>query len=250
MVLINRHSLSTSLDKPFFPRSNLNAHILTNFSPGSKLLHVNPRKWLFLVFALASVFSFLSGGCFYNFIPNHSFPFQDDINKYQPLAILPVEDFTGYPESGSNLYSSLFSSLAAKGFSLVPSDKLREVLAESDREIHRDSPMDPAFLWKIYERLNAKALIAATLLEYRVQKPNVRSKTFQVWEGSVYEYRTLPTYYPGSCVIKLNLKMWDVQSGLLIWMSAGQAEGPMHARDKLGSQLIDRLLKDLHPPAS
>ena len=97
------------------------------------------------------------------------------------MAILPIRDAPGYPESGARLDIDLRAVLASKGYSLINPKEVSQTLDEfpSDQNL----PSDQDLVQKIRPRLWAKILVVGTLLEYRLQKSYVRSQTFQVWEG-------------------------------------------------------------------
>lgn len=139
------------------------------------------RKALFA--SLGVLISYLSlGGCLYNLNVDKSFSREVNFKDFQPVAILPIPDASGYPQSGSDLNSFIYTFLAAKGYNLIPPGEVFAVL----QEFGLTPPnliANPSSLIKTNERLKAKLLITGTLLEYSLQKPYVRSESFQVWEG-------------------------------------------------------------------
>jgi hypothetical protein len=206
-------------------------------------LFVRRAKVLFLSCGL--LIGYLSlAGCFYGLKVDQSFFREENFKDFQPTVILPVEDVAGHPQSGSDLTSSIYEILKAKGYRLVPFQEVSAVL----EEFNLTPPIllsSRAALLKANERLQAKLLLTGTLLEYSLQKSFVRSESFQVWDGGLYEYRTLPTYYQGICQIKLMLRMVDMEKGSVLWMTEGRIRGPGQIANKLGKRLVERLLNDL-----
>ena len=208
------------------------------------------RKALFA--SLGVLISYLSlGGCLYNLNVDKSFSREVNFKASQPVAILPIQDASGYPQSGSDLNSFIYTFLAAKGYNLIPPGEISAVL----QEFGLTPPnliANPSSLIKTNERLKAKLLITGTLLEYSLQKPYVRSESFQVWEGGRYEYRALPTYHQGTCQIRLMLRVLELEKGSVLWMAEGKIRGPSQAANNLGKRLVERLLDGLPslPPQS
>ena len=187
----------------------------------------------------------LAPGCVYNLSLKRSSPLQVNLKDYQPLALLPIRDAPGYPESGARLDIELWDLLASKGYSLVNPKEVSQVLEEfpSDQKLSSDQDL----VQKIRPRLRAKILVVGTLLEYHVQKSYVRSQAFQVWEGPRYDYQFLPTYHQSMCQIKLMLRMLDMENGAVVWLAEGRADGPTHSADEMGKRLVDLLLEQIPP---
>jgi hypothetical protein len=166
-----------------------------------------------------------------------------NLKDYQPMAILPIRDAPGYPESGARLDIDLRAVLASKGYSLINPKEVSQTLDEfpSDQNL----PSDQDLVQKIRPRLLAKILVVGTLLEYRVQKSYVRSQTFQVWEGPRYDYQFLPTYHQSLCQIKLILRMLDMENGSVVWLAEGMADGPAFSADEMGKRLVHLLLQQI-----
>ena len=160
------------------------------------------------------------------------------------MVLLPIQDASGYPQSGSDLHSFIYNFLTAKGYNLVPPKEVATFLREFSL-LPSNLIADPSSLIKTNEHLKAKLLLTGTLLQYSLQKPYVRSESFLVWEGGRYDYRTLPTYYPGTCQIKLMLRLLEVEKGSVLWLAEGKILGPSQAANNLGKRLVERLLAGL-----
>jgi len=208
------------------------------------------RKVLFPSLGVLILFLSLAG-CFYNLNVDKSFSREVNFQNFQPVALLPIPDAAGYPQSGSDLNSFIYAFLAAKGYTLIPPGEVSAVLQKfgfTPPILLADQPS----LIKTNERLKAKLLLAGTLLQYSLQKPYVRSESFQVWEGGRYEYRALPTYHQGTCQIRLVLRVLEMEKGAVLWMAEGEIRGPSQAAKNLGEKLVQRLLAGLPslPPRS
>jgi hypothetical protein len=210
-----------------------------------------PRRKAFFL-SLGVLICYLSlVGCFYNLDVDKSSFRKVNFQDFQPVAILPIQDASGYPQSGSDLNSFIYNFLAAKGYNLIAPGEVSSVFEEFGLtpQILLSSQSS---LIKTNERLKAKLLITGTLLEYSLQKPYVRSESFQVWDGGRYEYRALPTYYQGTCQIKLMLRVLELERGSVLWMAEGRIRGPSLSAKNLGKRLVERLLNELPslPPQS
>jgi hypothetical protein len=201
---------------------------------------------------LAAICLSLLGGCFYRVNLEPPVSPKVDPGKYQPLALLPVQDAAGQPASGSNLYPIIRDSLEKKGYSLVEEAevvrtleemKLTSLLLLSDRDS----------LKKVAERLKAQVLMIATLPEYRVQKSRLGSQSVQMWDGESFTDQMLPTYFGGSSQVRLILRMFESEKGELVWMSEGTIQASRDSAEAYARKLAERLLKNLpsvSPPST
>lgn len=199
--------------------------------------------------ALAVTAILLSAGCIYKLNLQKVSPLDVDLKDFQPIAILPIQDAPGYPESGVNLYASAQDLLAQKGYTLISPFRVSQAMEDLDL-----TPLkllsDLSSLIKANERIQAKLLMVITILEYRVEKSYVRSRDFQVWDGAVYEYWALPTYHQGTFQMRLRLSMLEPEKGSWLWKVEGMVSGPSSSVEALGQKLMDRLLENLpslHP---
>jgi hypothetical protein len=200
------------------------------------------------LFASTPIFAaiLLIAGCVYNLNLEKSSPLPGNPKDHQPIAVLPIQDASGYPQSGANLHSSARAVLAAKGYTLINAAEVSQAL----EELGLSPPAllsDQASLTKANERLRAKLLMVGTILEYRVQKSYMRPQAFQVWEGASYEYRTLPTYHQGTCQIGLKLRLVEPEKSSVVWIAEGRIRGPSTAAEVLGRRLVERLLENIPP---
>jgi len=169
-----------------------------------------------------------------------------DLQRLQPIALLPIQDFPGFPESGSNLVMTVQDLLARRGCTLIQPSATSQVLEEFDL-----SPQillsAPSSLIKVNERLQAKLFLAGTILEYRVEKSFIRSQDFPIWDvwnGRGYEYRSLPTYHQGTCQMRLRLSLLEPERGSVIWKAEGRVSGPSSAIAALRKKLVEGLLEN------
>jgi hypothetical protein len=193
----------------------------------------------------AACFSLLAG-CFYRVNLEPSVSPKVDPAKYQPLALLPIQDAPGHPGSGSNLYSIIHDSLEKKGYTLVKEAEVESTLEEMKQTSllllsDRDS------LKKVAERLKAGLLIIAALPEYRVQKSRLGSQSVQMWDGESFTDQVLPTYFGGSSQVRLILRMFESEKGELVWMSEGTIHASRDSAEAYGRKLAERLLMSLPP---
>ncbi len=208
------------------------------------------QKYSFLT--LAAVCLSLLGACFYRVNLEPPVSPKVDPAKYQPLALLPIQDASGHPASGSNLYPILLDSLEKKGYSLVSQSEVASILEEMNL-----TPLlllsDPDSLKKVAERLKARLLMIATLPEYREIKSRLGSQSLQMWDGQSFVEQTLPTYFGGSSQVRLILRMFESEKGELVWMSEGTIRASSDAIETYARKLAERLLMGLppvHPPSS
>jgi hypothetical protein len=220
-----------------------------DFSYGSKLLRYPPGKIKPFCFALTLTVILISAGCFYKLNLERVSPLKVDLKDFQTIAFLPIQDAAGYPESGSNLYVFAQELLGKKGYTLMNPVKVSQSMEELGL-----TPLkllsDPSSFIKANMHIQAKLLMMGTILEYRVEKSYLRSGAFQVWDRATYEYLALPTYYQGTCKMRLRLSMLDPEKSAFVWMAEGRVSGPSSSVEALGQKLIDRLLENLpsvHP---
>lgn len=133
----------------------MNKFILTNFYLRSKVLFAPRRKVLFPSLGVLILFLSLAG-CFYNLNVDKSFSREVNFQNFQPVALLPIPDAAGYPQSGSDLNSFIYTFLAAKGYTLIPPGEVSAVL----QKFGFTPPLllaNQSSLIKTNERLKAKA---------------------------------------------------------------------------------------------
>ena len=198
----------------------------------------------YLVPILAAAFFSLSGACLYRVNLEPPVSPKVDPAKYQPLALLPIQDASGHPASGMDLYPLLRDSLEKKGYNLVSEAEVASVLDE----MKLASPLllsDLDSLKKVAERLKAKLLMIATLPEYKVQKSRLGSQPVQMWDGETFTEQMLPTYFGGSSQIRLILRMFESEKGELVWMSEGTIHASRDSAETYARKLAERLLRGL-----
>ena len=195
---------------------------------------------------LAAIFLSLQGACFYRVNLEPPVSPKVDPAKYQPLALLPVQDASGHPASGSDLYPIIRDSLEKKGYSLVKEAEVVRTLEEMKlTSLLLLSDLDS--LKKVAERLKARLLMIATLPEYRVQKSRLGSQSLQVWDGETFTDQMLPTYFGGSSQVRLILRMFESEKGELVWMSEGTIRASRDSAETYARKLAERLLMSLPP---
>jgi hypothetical protein len=206
------------------------------------------RLQKYTVPTLGVIFLCLSEACLYRVNLEPPVSLKVDPAKYQPLALLPIQDASGHPASGSDLYPIIRDSLEKKGYSLVSELEVVNTLAE----MKLTSPIllsDRDALKKVSERLKARLLMIATLPEYKVQKSRMGSQSVQVWNGDSFTDQVLPTYFEGSSQVRLILRMFESEKGELVWMSEGTIRASRDSAKAYGRKLAERLLINL-PPVS
>jgi hypothetical protein len=204
------------------------------------------------VCCLSLVIFFFLSGCGYRLTQGKSLPLQVDLREYQPVALLPVQDFTNHPEPTAQLYAIIYDSLRAKGYALIEPSAVSEALFDLNLSVQNINA-DPAALARFTDQVKARLLMFGTLLEYEDQKPNISSRTYQVWDGLVYEYSTLPTYDRGLSRMRLQIKLVDPKKNATVWMSEVTGSGPSRTDEKQGKTLVQNLLESLPatpPPQS
>jgi hypothetical protein len=187
--------------------------------------------------AVALTIALISGGCFHNLSVETVFPLNADLIDFQPIAILPIQDAPGYPESGSNLYVFAQDLLGKKGYILTNPAIVVQSMEKLDLT-HPKLLSDPSSSIKANRHMQAKLMMIGTIVEYRLEKSSLRSGAVQVWNGATYEYLALPTYYQGTCNLKIRLSMLNPEKGSLVWMAEGRVSGPSSSVKALGQKLI------------
>jgi len=185
-----------------------------------------------------------AAGCFYKLHLGEVDDPPAGLKSLQPIALLPIRDFPGYPESGSILVTPVQESLVKKGWSLLRPSQTSPVLEEFELR-PQDLLADPSSLMKVNRRLPAKLFLVGTILEYRVDKSFIRRQDFPVWDvgsGPGYEYWSLPTYHPGTCQMMLRLSLLDPEKGSVIWKAEGRISGPSNAMNDMAEKLVEGLL--------
>lgn len=196
------------------------------------------------IFSLALMIVLLSTGCSYRLKLDRSYPLKVNLKDFQPLAVLPIRDAAGYAESGVTLYLSAQHFLTQKGYNLVNPSEVVRAMAELNLTPENLLSDHPA-LAHASKLMKARLLVVGTILEYNFQKSYVSSQDVQVWDGAVYQYRTLPTYYQGTCQMRLRLRMLDPEKGSLVWLAEGSTSGPSRSAEVLKEKLVERLLESL-----
>ena len=207
-----------------------------------RLVHSRIFCWV-LIFAI----QLPAAGCFYKLHLGEVDDPPVDLKSLQPIALLPIQDFPGYPESGAILVTPVQESLVKKGWSLIRPSQTSPVLEEFELR-PQNLLADPSSLMKVNGRLHAKLFLVGTILEYRVEKSFIRRQDFPVWDvwsGPGYEYWSLPTYHPGTCQMGLRLSLLDPEKGSVIWKAEGRASGQSCSMDDLAKKLVEGLLAKL-----
>jgi len=207
-------------------------------------VHWEKKKFKVFCSVFFVIVIFFSAGCFYRLNLQRVHPLTVDLRDYQPIAILPIPDAPAYPKSGLSIFFSAQDFLLQRGYTLIDPAVFASVLEEL-RLPPQALLSDAASISKLNERLQAKLLLVGTILEYRKQKSYLSARDFQVWEGALYEYRTLPTYHQGTCQMRLLLRMLNLEKGSLVWMAEGRISGPSSAAEMLEKKLVERLLENL-----
>ena len=197
--------------------------------------------------ALLLITNLLAVGCFSRLALEKVNPLNIDLKNLQPIALLPIQDFPGFSESGSNLVSPIQDFLAGKGYHPIKPSEVSQVLEDLDLT-PQNLLADPLSLRKVTERLQAKLFLVGSILEYRVEKSFIRPKdipVWDVWDGPGYKYQTLPTYYQGTCQMRIRLSLLDPEKGSMIWTAEGTAKGPSRSIATLEKKLVEGLLGNL-----
>ncbi len=164
-----------------------------------------------------------------------------DPKEYQPVVLMPIPSASDHP--GSALYSFLRDNLKAKGYILVEEAAVSPAVEELGL-----NPLlllsDSAGLIKLAERVKAKLVFIGTMPEYKFAKPYWGARSFQVWDQP-FEYATLPTYYFGTCQIRVVLRIFEAENGELVWGTEGTIRAPSANGEVYAKKLAERLLEEL-----
>ena len=222
--------------------------IVTIFSRGSKILNSSRKKFIGWFYLAACGFLFFTAGCFTRLQVDRPAPPLLDLKAHQPLAVLPVPDAPGYRYSGFRLQRATEEGLKEKNFTLVDQETLTQVFANLSQPV-KDLSSDPALLARLRTALGSKLLVVGTFLSYRVQKSYISPTVTEVWPGagSLPEYQSLPTYYQGTCAMKVRLQMLESEKGSVVWTAEGTGSGPSGSEERVLHALVEDLMKDLDP---
>jgi hypothetical protein len=171
-------------------------------------------------------------------------PLNVQVRDFQPIAVLPVPDIPNNPNIAAQLFSFLREDLTEKGYRLVPVSVVNVAMGE--RSVSGVSP-DPTVLKEFAKQTRAKLILVVNILDYRTQKSYLSSGTFQVWNGSLYDYEALPTWHQGLLQIRVALKLLDPEKNEVVWSVEGQVQGPTGTQLSLLRRLVQRTLQDFHP---
>jgi len=186
----------------------------------------------------------LISGCFSRVSVDRSIPPPVNLKDFQPAVILPIADFPAGPESGSALLRATQEVLEQKGMVLISQERVGRVLADLN-QTPQGLLADPSLLLSFADTSGAKLVVAGILLDYRVQKSYISSGTSQVWQGGFYEYQSLPTYYQGTCQMKVRLQMLDARMGKVVWLAEGRGSGPSGSQERILRSLVEDLMKEI-----
>lgn len=204
------------------------------------------REHILFIYFISAILLALPG-CFSRLNVAPPYSMKIDPREYQPVVLLPILSAPDHPESGAALFSFIRDRLEGKGYILVKEADVSAALEEL-----RLTPLlllsDPARLIEMGQRLKAKLLVIGTIPEYKVQKSQWGPYTYQVWDQP-FEYATLPTYYHGTCQIKMILRMFESEKGELVWAAEGNIRAFSASGELYAQKLAERLLQGL-PSAS
>ncbi len=198
----------------------------------------------FYPYVLFLLIFFLSSSCAHKVRLDRSTPLQVAADDFQPIALLPLPEASGYPESGTDADSFIALSFATKGYRVIDSLAVSKILGHlglSSEKIFSD----PSGLRRFKEESGAKLLLIGNFLDYRIRKAHLGEKTYQVWDGVTYEYQSLPTYYKGTFQARLKLRLMNPENGHVVWTAEGSAEGSSLSAKTLIQKLIHELLEEL-----
>ncbi len=203
------------------------------------------RKWI-----AAVVCFLLLTGCLYRINRDTPRPLNQPMAG-QAVAVIPIPDAPARAGSGADLTSFIQDSLTQKGYSLVDPEVVQRTL-DSLALIPSFLLSDPESLLKAAERMKAKYVLIGSLPDYRVQKSSWGSQTMErgVERQDSSDSLSLPTYFLGKSEIRLILRMFDSQTGSLVWRSEGTIRATGESAEAFGRKVAERLLKDLpsvHP---
>ena len=195
---------------------------------------------------LAVLFLAQPAGCFYRVNLEPAVSLKVDPGKYQPVALLPLQDPSGHLPPESGLYPVIHDSLEKKGYRLVKEAEVARALEDMKlTSLHLLSDRDSRK--KMAEKLKAGLLMIGTLPEYRVQKSRLGSQSRQAWDGESYSDQVLPTFFWGISQIRLILRLFESDTGEMVWMSEGTIRASSDSAETYARKLAERLLKSLPP---
>ncbi len=210
-------------------------------------MHHRLARGRILCWALILAINLPAAGCFYKLHLGEVDNRTVDLKSLQPIALLPIQDFPGFPESGSTLVTPIQDLLVKKGWTLIPPSQTSPVLEEFELR-PQNLLADSSSLIMVNGRLHAKLFLVGTILGYRAEQSFIRSQDFPIWDvwsGTGYEYRSLPTYHQGTCQMTLRLSLLDPEKGSVVWKAEGRVSGPSRSIDDLAKRLAEGLLANL-----
>lgn len=204
--------------------------ILTKFFKSSK------RSLPLLILFCLTFCSFYLEGCLYQLALEKPQGAYSSLNlKYALLALAPIPDASGFPESGRTLSQSLHDLLKEKGFSLIWTQDWALPSASSPPALGAN---------KLPEKLGTNFLLTGSILEYTQESSVIGSAGFPSWQGTHDEYIFLPTYRQGYLQIKIILILWDLEKKSILWKKEGKISGPTFASKMLMRKLLRHLCVD------
>ena len=190
------------------------------------------------------IFLVFGASCFHNLHLERSVPLRINPKDYQPVALIPISDAKGFPSSGFSIYAAAQDFLLQRGYRLVDSEEVSRRLEQfSQAPFSLFSTAD--FSREFAAQVQAKLLLIGLIAEYRPGKSYLGTQTEQVWEGGLYDYRTLPSYHWGSSRIRLLFKLVDGKTGKVVWMAEGVLQGPSGSSPSLSKKITEGMLEDL-----
>lgn len=155
--------------------------------------------------------------------------------KSSPLAMAPIHDAPGFPESGKIFNQSLHDLLKVKGFSIVAAPDWTTPTLTSLAAIEAKN---------LSEKLGTNFLLIGSILEYTQETSTIGSGGFTSWQGTHDEYIFLPTYRQGYCHLRIKLTLWNLEKRAVLWERMGKISGPSFAGKMLMRRLIQHLCAD------
>lgn len=203
--------------------------ILTNFFKSSK-------RSFYRLILFCLIFLLYLEGCLYQLTLEkpEGTHFSPEL-KSSTLALTPILDAPGFPESGKMLSRFLHDLLKEKGFSLIWAQDWAPPSA---------STQPPLEAGNLPEKLDTNFLLTGSILEYAQEASAIGSAGFPFWQGTHDEYIFLPTYRQGNLQIKIRLILWDWEKKSIIWKREGKISGPTFAGPMLMRKLLRHLCAD------
>lgn len=203
--------------------------ILTNFLKSSKRL--SPLLFPFCLILLLGL-----EGCLYQLaLEGAQGSFSSLHLKSSPLAMAPIHDAPGFPESGKIFSQSLHDLLKVKGFSIMAAPDWTAPALNSLAAIEANN---------LSEKLGTNFLLIGSILEYTQETSTIGSAGFPSWQGTHDEYIFLPTYRQGYCHLRIKLTLWHLKKKAVFWERMGKISGPSFAGKMLMRRLIHHLCAD------